>query len=70
MNAMLIVHCVKCDATQVSSPTSETVAGHQHSVTTIRTVASARNCGIGYQQLVCFMAGLDVPQVMHICTYQ
>ena len=63
-------HCVKCDATQVSSPTSENVAGHQHYVPTIRTIASASNCGIGYQQLVRFMAGLDVPQVMHIGTYQ
>ena len=70
INAMMLAHCVKCDSTIASAPTSETASGNQTSSASIRTVASARNCGFGYQQLTHFMAGLDVPQIMHRRTYQ
>ena len=33
-------------------------------------VASGRNCGIGYNKTHKFLAGLDVPQPLHLTTYQ
>ena len=70
LNSVLLAHCLKCDKTQASAPTSETTSPCNKSVANVRAVASARNCGFGYQQLTRFMAGLDVPQVMHLRTYQ
>ena len=70
IHSVLLAQCEKCNETITSAPTSEITVPDSVSVANIRTVASARNCGLGYKQLIQFMAGVDIPQVMHLRTYQ
>ena len=70
IHSVLLAQCEKCNETITSAPTSQITVPDSVSVANIRTVASARNCGLGYKQLIQFMAGVDIPQVMHLRTYQ
>ena len=49
--------CEKCNETINSAHTSEISVPDSVSVANIRTVASARNCGLGYTRLIQFLAG-------------
>ena len=70
LHSVLMAHCETCKQTVASTATSEKTVPDLGATANIRAVASARNCGMGYQQLTQFTAGLDIPQVMHQRTYQ
>ena len=65
----LRVKCTRCAMYIAMTNTSDTLQ-NRTSVTNIRAVVSARNSGIGYSQLVKFFGGINVPQPMHLRTYQ
>ena len=65
----LRVKCTRCAMYIAMTNTSGTLQ-NRTLVTNIRAVVSARNSGIGYSQLVKFFGGINVPQPMHLHTYQ
>ena len=65
IHSVLLAQYEKCNETITSAPTSEITVPDSVSVANIRTVAS-----VGYKQLIQCMAGVDIPQVMHLRTYQ
>ena len=69
-HARLKAVCSDCDADIVEVSTSGVIDGsHRLSTNNVLAVASARNCGFGHEKLVRFFAGLDVPQPMHLRSY-
>ena len=68
-NSRLEVECSNCDKL-VASEKASNVIGSRKCELNLRAVAAARNCGFGYDKLVRFFAGLDVPQPMHLKTFQ
>ena len=70
LNSHLRVCCGKCGHS-MSGTTSSTVGGKVKTAeANIRLVASSRDCGIGFQKILRFFAGLDVPKPLHLKTYQ
>ena len=68
-NSYLEVDCSTCDKLVAKAKASK-VIGSRKCESNVRAVAAARNCGFGYDKLVRFFAGLDVPQPMHLKTFQ
>ena len=58
LHSVLMAHCETCNQTVPSTATSEKTVPDLGITVNIRAVASARNCGMGYQQLTQFTAGL------------
>ena len=58
LHSVLIAHCETCNQTVASTATSEKTVPDLGITVNIRAVASARNCGVSYQQLTQFTAGL------------
>lgn len=50
--------------------TSKFVGRYKTSQSNLQVVAASRNSGFGYNRLSNFFAGLDVPPIMHLKTYQ
>ena len=66
----LKVCCGKC-GNIISAKTSPTVGGRlKTSETNLRAVISGRDCGMGFQKIVRFFAGLDIPKPFHFTSYQ
>ena len=68
-HSQLKVNCATCGDSIARTHTSETLASRA-SITNVRAVASARNCGIGFSQLIKLFSGMNVPTPMHLRTYQ
>ena len=59
LHSVLMAHCETCNQTVASTATSEKTVPELGITANIRAVAwIARNCGMGYQQLTQFTAGL------------
>lgn len=70
LNSHLCLSCINCNILISRASTSQEIGPYKISTSNIRIVASSRNCGIGYDKLVKFCAGLDMPQPIHLKTYQ
>ena len=73
LNSYLEVFCKHCDKIVCRAKSSATIGGQfgqGKAESNIRAVLSARNCGFGYDKLVRFFAGINVPRPMHLKTYQ
>ena len=58
LHSVLMAHCKTCNQTVASTATSEKTVPNLGIIVNIRAVASARNCGMGNQQLTQFTTGL------------
>ena len=68
-HSQLKVKCQKCDDYVAVTLTSD-LTKNKGSTTNMRAVASARNCGIGFSQLINFFTGMNVPQPMYLRTFK
>ena len=70
MNSNIEVVCTSCNNT-VKTKTSAVVGGGvKMSEINLRAVAASRNCGIGYAKMSKFCAGLNLPKIFDVKSYQ
>ena len=70
LHSTLLVKCLECKLFVSKSRTCKTIEPGRMSMIGLRAVASARNVGVGFQQLVRLLAGMNIPKPMHVKTYQ
>ena len=70
LNSHLKVSCKNCGHSMTAMTSPTTGGSLKTSEANLRVVASGRDCGIGFQKITKFFAGLDIPKPMHLKTYQ